>query len=95
MYGTTVVALLAGLASAKKCMNISIPITASARNGVFNIPAPTTNIDVNNFILDNTQQGKNYTAEILQGVRSPFDNFSCFHTLAENDISCEPNLQAF
>lgn len=61
-------ALFSALASAKKCTELTIPIEASARNGVFKIATPATDIDVTNFILDLTQQGANYTESILSGV---------------------------
>jgi hypothetical protein len=62
------IALLAGLASAKKCQQLTIPIEASGRNGVFNVEPPATNIDVTDFILDLLQQGTNYSQNILTGV---------------------------
>lgn len=79
--------LLSVLASAKQCQELTIPIQASARNGVFDLTTPgkfdllltiwgfeyltstATDIDVTNFILDLTQQSRNYTQEILTGVR--------------------------
>ena len=67
-HSVTVVSLLAGIASAMQCKNLTIPINVSAWNGVFDISAPVSNIDVTNFILDLTQQGVNYTQEILTGV---------------------------
>lgn len=68
MKYTVAAALLATLASAKKCTDLTIPIEAFARNGVFDIATPATNIEVTNFVLDLTEQGVNYTDSILSGV---------------------------
>lgn len=67
-YTIATVAALAGLVSARQCQNLTIPVSLSARNGVFNLTAPQNNIEVTNFILDLTQPGKNYSADILEGV---------------------------
>ena len=71
MTNTGVLAFLVltfGIASARKCQNITVPVTLSARQGIFNISAPASDIDVTNFILDDTRQGTNYTKEVLSGV---------------------------
>jgi len=65
---TVAVAAFASAVSARHCSNITVPVSISARNGVFNISAPANNIDTTNFFLDLTQQGKNYTASVLAGV---------------------------
>jgi pimeloyl-ACP methyl ester carboxylesterase len=49
------------------CTNLTVPVDLSARNGVFNVKAPQNDIEVTNFILDNTQQGANYSQAVLQG----------------------------
>lgn len=63
-------ATLIGLAAAKKCQNITVPVTVDSRNAVFDREAltPHTNIDVTNFVLNLSQQGHNYTADQLKGV---------------------------
>lgn len=63
------IAALAGVASARQCQNLTVPVDVSARNGVFNVSTPVTNIDVTNFILNLAQQGVNYSANTLTGVR--------------------------
>lgn len=59
-------AALVGSASAMTCTNLTVPVEVSARNGVFEQEAPQNNIEVTNFILNNTQQGGNYTEKILK-----------------------------
>jgi pimeloyl-ACP methyl ester carboxylesterase len=67
---TIATAALAGLASARHCQNLTVEVNISARNGKFNQPIPVTNIDVTNFNLDLTQQGKNYSAAVLEGYQT-------------------------
>lgn len=67
---TAAAAAFIGSASAMTCTNITVPVDLSARNGVFNISAPQNNIEVTNFILDNTQQGANYTEAVLQEYKT-------------------------
>jgi pimeloyl-ACP methyl ester carboxylesterase len=73
MIRTSVVAAAAafiGSASAMTCTNLTVPVDLSARNGVFNIKAPQNNIEVTNFILDNTQQGANYSKALLEDYKT-------------------------
>lgn len=71
MHRPAVAAALTALVSvgaAYTCQNLTIPISVSARQGVFSLSAPANNIEVTNFILDLTQQGHNLTQEVLTGV---------------------------
>lgn len=61
-------AFLAGLATAKMCMNMTIPISISARQAVFDIDIPQTNLEVTDFILNITQQGRNFTNLTLDWI---------------------------
>lgn len=64
-------AILLGLVaavSARKCHDLTIEVDLSARNGVFNLEAPASNIDVTNFMLNLSRQGANYTDTLLSGV---------------------------
>lgn len=71
MFSTfTVVAALAALAAARNCANLTIPVSITGRNAVFNLATPQTNIDITNFILNQSRQGHNLTAELLTGVSS-------------------------
>lgn len=59
--------LMAGFATANICSNFTIPIEISSRQGVFpNIPAEG-NLEVTDFAQKFAQQGRNYSATILQG----------------------------
>jgi len=52
------------------CHNITVPVELSARNGVFDLKAPQNDIEVTDFILNNSQQGANYTAEVLKEYKT-------------------------
>ena len=53
-------ALLAGAATARYCTNMTVPVTISARNGVFdNLETPVDNLGATNFALGATKQGAN------------------------------------
>ena len=59
--------VLAGSAAAKTCINMTVPVTISARTGVFNIAVPQTNLDATTFAQNQTQQGRNFTQTALSG----------------------------
>lgn len=60
-------ALLVGSVTAKTCINQTVPVTISAREGVFNIAVPQTNLDATTFVQNMTQQGRNFTNVALAG----------------------------
>lgn len=68
-------AALTTVASAANCQNITIPVSISARNGVFNQTNPTNQIEVTNFALRMARQGDNYTMESLTGYATVSGNF--------------------
>jgi hypothetical protein len=59
---------LAAVAAARRCQNITVPVSISAINAVFGIHAPLTEIDVTNFFLNFARQGFNYTEDVTRGV---------------------------
>lgn len=86
-------AILATVASAKNCKNVTIPITASARNGVFNATVPTTEIEITDLILNLAQQGANYSAATLTGYETVTGNFDIAATYCEPDAGQSSALQ--
>lgn len=67
------VAFLYGhVVTGRKCQDIVVPVSISARNGVFDLAAPGNNIDLTNFILDLAQLGANYSQAVLGGVSVSF-----------------------
>lgn len=73
-------ATLASVAEAKKCQNITVPVTIEARLGMFGDLAPQNDIDITNFILNLAQQGKNFTEASLKGVSISFRSIAGNHS---------------
>lgn len=86
-------AALASVASAAHCQNLTIPVSISARNGVFNLANPTTNIDSIDFSLDLSRQGHNYTNEILTGYNTVSGDYEIAATYCEPDTGPGKVLQ--
>lgn len=76
---------LASLTSARNCMNLTVEVTVDARNAVFNLTAPTSNIEVTSLILDFTRSGHNLTEEYLTGYATIQDTYSVAATYCEPD----------
>lgn len=63
-----VLSALLSLAAAKKCINQTVEVEISARNGVFGkVMVPQTNLEVTNLTLRLARQGHNFTNEGLTG----------------------------
>ena len=69
MYAHKALALaaLVGSAAAKQCTNMTVPVNISARNGIFDIAIPQTNLDATTFIQNLTRQGQNFSEVALSG----------------------------
>lgn len=70
MFKSSVLLALAAVVLARKCTNITVPVSISARNGVFSIDFPKTDIEVTDFFLRFSYQGRNYTDTIVEDVSS-------------------------
>lgn len=68
MLKSVILLALASVATARKCMDITVPVRLSSRNAVFGIDLPKTEVDVTNFFLEFSKQGQNYTDVVLEGV---------------------------
>lgn len=58
-------ALFVSSVVAKQCINITVPVSVSARNGVFNIPTLRGNADATTFAQNLTSIRGNFTEEAL------------------------------
>lgn len=89
------VAALASFTEAKKCQNITVPVTISARNGVFDQTAltPENDIEVTNIILGLAQQGNNYTADQLQGYATVSGSYNLAATYCAPDSGAPKTVQ--
>jgi hypothetical protein len=65
-----VLAFLAGLTMAKTCMNMTAPVSLSARQAVFDIDIPQANLEATDFVFNITQQGRNFTNLTLTGYQT-------------------------
>ena len=73
----TLLASLTSLSDAKICMNASIPISISSRQGIFgNIRVPQTPYEVTAIIQAGAVQGANATAQALTGYQTVTGNYS-------------------
>lgn len=79
--------LLAISVISKQCTNITVPVSISARNGVFNIPTLQGNADAATFIQNLTSIRGNFTEEALLDYTTVTDDY---------DISvkfCKPDTE--
>ena len=60
-------ALAVSAVTAKECTNVTVPVTISARTGVFNVLIPQTILDAATFTANLTQQGHNFSKTALTG----------------------------
>ena len=79
------VAAFASTAHAAQCQNFTIPVTISARNGVFNVTNPTNSIDSTNFALRMARQGSNYTQQSLTGYATVSGSYNIAATYCTPD----------
>jgi hypothetical protein len=97
MYFTsiTALALVAASASAKQCINATVPVNLVARQAVFNLAVPQTNLEATDFILNMTQQGRNFTDLVLTGYNTTAGtyNISTQFCMPSNDNSKNPTVQ--
>ncbi len=97
MHFTTGMALavIAATASAKRCINATVPVNLSARQGVFNLAVPQTNLEATDFILNMTQQGWNFTDFILTRYNTTVGiyNISTQFCMPSNDSGISPTVQ--
>lgn len=82
-------------ATAKTCTNATVPVTISARQAVFDIEVPTTNLTTPDFFLNVTQQGRNFTDIALSGYQTTTGtyNISTMYCKPDADNSSNPTIQ--
>jgi hypothetical protein len=88
-------ALLLAPTTAKKCINATVPVHVNARQPVFNLAVPQTNLEVTDFILSMTRQGGNFTNEILTGYNYTIGtyNISTQFCMPDSSNSTTPTVQ--
>lgn len=63
-----VLAAASNVVSARWCRDLTIPVSLTSRNAVFDIEPLKTEIDVTNFYLELGKQGGNLTEKLVKGV---------------------------
>ena len=72
---------------AKQCTNITVPVTLSARNGVFNLPTLQSNLDATTFIQNFTRIGGNFTDEALLGYATVAEKYNISAKYCQPDVA--------
>ena len=69
MFKSLALFSLLAAASARKCTNITVPVSLTSENTEFGIETPLSKIDVTNFIINLARQGgEPYPLTIAKGV---------------------------
>ncbi len=78
MYLSSVIALglFTAFTAGKRCINQTIPVDISARQAVFDVAIPQTNLEATDFILNMTQQGRNFSDVILTGYNTTIGTYN-------------------
>lgn len=89
------IALLAASAAAKQCTNFTVPVTISARTGVFgNSATIETSLDATTFAQNMTRQGRNYTAQALTGYKTTEGTYNISATYCVPSFSDASGIHA-
>ncbi|ORY04681.1 Alpha/Beta hydrolase protein [Clohesyomyces aquaticus] len=71
----SIVSLLAGFAAARNCANLTIPVSISARQGLFKDVPFEGNLDATTFSQNFNNIGQNYSQVLLQGYQTLTGNY--------------------
>jgi len=78
--------VLAGLAYAKICTDITVPVNINARQGVFDVPTLRSNIDASTFALNFTSIKFNFTDVALTGYQTVTGSYNISAQFCRPDI---------
>lgn len=89
---------LAASAAAKRCTNMTVPVTISARQGIFDIAVPQTSTEATDFVRNVTQQGRNFTEIVLTGYNTTTGTYNistqfCVPTTGNSTNATNPTVQ--
>lgn len=68
MIKTLALLTLAAAASARKCTNITVPVSLASENAVFDFETPLTKIDVTSFAVNLARQDPPFVKQVQKGV---------------------------
>lgn len=85
--------LLAGLAVAKTCSNLTIPVSISSRQGQYRNVVAENNLEAGAFALAFTQRGRNYSHVLLEGFQTVTGNYSISAQFCHPDYGAGSTIQ--
>jgi pimeloyl-ACP methyl ester carboxylesterase len=85
MYTSVLFLSFAAGSWARVCRNLTIPITISSRNAVFNLQPPATELESTAFALDLARPGYNLTNELLEGYATINKTYDIAATYCQPD----------
>ena len=85
----------ASLASGKQCVNITVPVSIAARNGIFNIAPLQNNLDATTFAQNLTSGRGNFTQEALLGYATVTGDYTISARFCQPDsgVGSSPVVQ--
>ncbi|KAM5351024.1 hypothetical protein ACJ41O_003747 [Fusarium nematophilum] len=93
MFKSLTLFALFAAASARKCTNITVPVSLKTENAVFNLRTPLTKIDVTNFALNLTRQGENFIKDAQKGTVVVSGSYDLAATYCEPDAGPGSHIQ--
>ncbi|PTB75658.1 hypothetical protein M440DRAFT_1335113 [Trichoderma longibrachiatum ATCC 18648] len=93
MLAATALLALATAVAARKCHDLTIPISISARNAVFSLPPPVTEDQVTQFFIDLVRPGYNMTDHYLKGYNTISGHYNIAATYCQPDNGPSKTLQ--
>ncbi|KAF5663508.1 hypothetical protein FHETE_7455 [Fusarium heterosporum] len=94
MIKTLTLFTLIAAASARKCTNITVPVSLTSENSVFDISLPLTKIEVTSFVVNLARQGNPpFPAKVLEGQKNISSNYDLAATYCEPDSGPGHELQ--
>ncbi|KAM0452880.1 hypothetical protein ACHAO4_005299 [Trichoderma viride] len=85
MFKSALLLALATAVTARKCQDLTIPISISATNTAFNLPPPATDIDVANILINLAEDSTNFFSSILVGPKNVSGHYSIGATYCQPD----------
>ena len=85
--------LLATVAEARQCCNLTIPVDISSRQGQFKKVPVESNLDVGAFATRFNQYQKNYTATLLEGYQTLNGSYKISATYCTPDSGSNGKIQ--
>jgi hypothetical protein len=73
------------LAAGRRCVNITVPVSIEARQGLFDVPEITGNEVATQFAMNMTDIGRNFTHDALLGYQDVKGSYSISATLCHPD----------